>query len=311
MHVVDRNNSFTALKKVAFTTPLPREKADCIMPLVLQSHIPSDRLTTIPFPLIPSSYPLNTQNKSLLNEIKKRQASASDIFHNYAKEILAGEQSSFRQLYILSPDQIQLLKQTRIGVDPVNRQAELSWLRALPKAELHCHFGGILSPKEMILVAHAEDDAIYRHRKLNKKFNTWLNKIETAVSQKDINLLDQELNGTGKVLRNKFHEVPEPLTVCGFLTAFSHEPDLLEQLIYKDLISPKIFLVSALNGMNPWEIFRDPACSNPKLLYARHAKILKTPDTKRKYSYLELRCSPKQLYPGQSHGGTGGFHYTG
>jgi len=303
MHVIDKKNAFTALKKVLFTSPLPREKADCIMPLVLQSHIPSDRLTTIPFPLIPSSYPLNTQNKSLLNEIKKRQASASDIFHNYAKEILAGEQSSFRQLYILSPDQIQLLKQTRIGVDPEKRQAELSWLRALPKAELHCHFGGILSPKEMILVAHAEGDAIYRHRKLSKEFNTWMNKIETAVSQKDISLLTQELNGSGKALRHKFHDVPEPLTVCGFLTIFSHEPDLLEQLIYKDLISPKNFFGIGIERYEPLGDLQGSGLLQSEAAIRQACMILKRQTQKDNISYLELRCSPNNYTRGGLTGG--------
>lgn len=62
---------------------------------------------------------------------------------------------NFSALYSLPLMIIQRLKSEKIGVDKKYEQKDYTWLRALPKTDLHCHFGGAAGPEELKTIAEA------------------------------------------------------------------------------------------------------------------------------------------------------------
>jgi adenosine deaminase len=49
---------------------------------------------------------------------------------------------NFRSLYLLPANAVERLRNERVGVDQDAAEADLTWLKKLPKADLHCHLGG-------------------------------------------------------------------------------------------------------------------------------------------------------------------------
>lgn len=294
LHVIDRKDAQHLLNGFEFATPFNTEQADCIMPLVLQQQISPDRLAAIPDPLDVRRFPLTSDNHGheLLTEISRRQAAASDIFHNFATRILAGEQTNFRRLYTLPPEQIRHLKDRHIGTDPEMASQELAWLQALPKADLHCHFGGILSVEEMIEAAGAEAENIDAFCRTVPEFRAWNDQITTAVKNQNTAFLAEQMAGSGKALRDKFFQIPEPLTVCAFLRAFENTPDLLDQLIFGDLREPAAFFAIGIDRYETLGDLQGSGLMQTEPVIRAACRILKRQIRHHHITYLELRCSP-------------------
>jgi hypothetical protein len=161
---------------------------------------------------------------------------------------LAGEQTNFRRLYTLSPEQIRQLKDRHIGTDTDMAAQELAWLQALPKADLHCHFGGILSIEEMIEAAGAEAENIAARCGTDPEFLSWNNQIQTAVKYRNTEFLADQMAGSGEALRHMFGQVPEPLSVCAFLLAFEAVPALLDELAEDEFCRFQLIFIASRHG---------------------------------------------------------------
>jgi adenosine deaminase len=161
---------------------------------------------------------------------------------------LAGEQTNFRRLYTLSPEQIRQLKDRHIGTDTDMAAQELAWLQALPKADLYCHFGGILSIEEMIEAASAEAENIAARCGTDPEFLSWNNQIQTAVKYRNTEFLADQMAGSGEALRHMFGQVPEPLSVCAFLLAFEAVPALLDELAEDEFCRFQLIFIASRHG---------------------------------------------------------------
>jgi adenosine deaminase len=76
--------------------------------------------------------------QSLVDEAERREENAGQLLSNYLAQIASNEKhENWRHLYRLSPVDIDRLRNTRLN--PAHREL----IRRLPKAELHCHLGGI------------------------------------------------------------------------------------------------------------------------------------------------------------------------
>lgn len=129
-----------------FSKPLPSEALDWIVPVVLPGSNRADFLDVAwdghP-PVLSKRFPPKDQKEitfhnNLTLEIEGRRAD-SGLLSNFIAAIEKDERhENWRSLYRLPPRLITKLRQTQVSL------AISNLLRNLPKAELHCHIGGIL-----------------------------------------------------------------------------------------------------------------------------------------------------------------------
>lgn len=109
---------------------------------------------------------------SFLDQIQEQKKQSQHFFTTYYLEE-EESRANFHILYTLPPDKIKVLRDEKIGVDPARRPAELEWLRQLPKADLHCHLGGVLDPEDMIAVAECYAEDLEQAARANPDFARW------------------------------------------------------------------------------------------------------------------------------------------
>ncbi len=170
LHVVGPSEIPAALRGAdpgLFTRPLSAELAGAIMPVLLNPARRSELLDValdatppvaaarFPLPpadhLVPRTVPASVLDPAALDDelIRREQAGAS-LFGNFIQSL--DEQAplgNWRSLYRLPPRIVQALKAT-----PLDERSR-DWLTALPKAELHCHLGGLLDLDAQQRVAEA------------------------------------------------------------------------------------------------------------------------------------------------------------
>lgn len=311
LHVAIGSGDLPGNQPDDFLGPLPAEVAGTILPLVVSERLDESPTTALDDGLSPERYPLFAgpslvpdefvtvvpESLALLNEVRRREAQSKNLLHNFHSEVLAGpEPSNFRGLYLLAPRDLERLRSERIGVRRDLEFADMDWLASLPKPELHCHLGGILSVAQLIEVAASEEQRVADYRRNHARFALWLDAIEAAVRHDDLHTVRQltEADKTpdwARGLRRRFEPVPEPLTVCGLLQAFTGHQDLLRALVYEhrgpdDFSGIKITAYEQLGDLQGSGLLQ----SEPTLRAA--LKAARTLAQQEHIDYLELRCSP-------------------
>ncbi|MEP9412485.1 MAG: hypothetical protein HRF42_14020 [Candidatus Brocadia sp.] len=136
--------------------------------------------------LIVNWYPLSAllRKKYHLPETIQRdtQPGISEVRLSTEAELI----QNFSALYSLPLMLIQRLKSEKIGVDKKNEYRDYNWLRALPKTDLHCHFGGAAGPEELKAIAEAIlADSLVCER--------WKDKIQSVSKRLRSRSLEEEL----------------------------------------------------------------------------------------------------------------------
>ncbi len=131
------------LKDLDFTAPLPPEIH--IQPVFMPGHTRAVHLDFDPvinataWPLPPDDRPWPAPDSWLSEAVRERQRQASHLLVSAHRDLAATEKmANWRGLYRLSPGRIHNLRQRPLT------PADHALLQRLPKAELHCHIGGIL-----------------------------------------------------------------------------------------------------------------------------------------------------------------------
>lgn len=153
-----------------WASPLDAETATRLMPAYVGAYRRREILDTAwednP-PIAAHRFPLNftvteqgelcrfTDDEfSLVREVEAREQDAQTLLNNYLAMLAEQERhENWRHLYRLPPRSINRLRQTTLGPEHENL------IRALPKAELHCHLGGIAGLHTQLQVARAIRDA--------------------------------------------------------------------------------------------------------------------------------------------------------
>lgn len=274
-----------------FSRPLPAELAGKVMPVLLNSarrselldvalgDLPTVIAARFPLPpaehLVPLTVPVADLDPAALDDelIRREQAGAS-LFGNFIQAL--DEQAplgNWRSLYRLPPRIVQALKTTLLD------ERSRDWLTALPKAELHCHLGGLLDLDAQRRVAEALWAALSaEHRRIaERKVGPWLTDDWPV-------------------------DWPRQLRACGELrpacAAFLlrvGEPAALRRQLY-DTTEPRVGLRARLGFSayeQPGELSGSALLQHPAAVdgYAREVVLAARAQGLR---YLELRGSPQK-----------------
>ncbi|GIW92131.1 MAG: hypothetical protein KatS3mg110_0172 [Pirellulaceae bacterium] len=280
---------------------LPSVVADYVEPVVLSRRVAplavmeaAPSINSEQFPLPPEG--AVTGSDRLYCEVQRALQNSSQAYAHLVADVVHTPQvGSFRAVYVFSPRLIRTLQHLRIGADPEGRQKDRQWLRMLPKAELHCHLGGLLSPKEMVEVAGSCRSQIESYRNKIEQYRDALDELRKAVENADTNRLNQflgENTDRWKRLRKRWPGVPEPFGVAGFLLVFEQAEELLDELIYGPFRDSSRFRGV---GFATYESLGDLQGSG--LLQCEETlraalRILRNHCREDNIRYLELRCSP-------------------
>lgn len=276
-------------------TPLPPEIAEDFFPLIIEQYKNPNHVIYIPSVIQAEDYPIkhdepNIQSTALTGEISHRLLSSQNIHYNaYISRTGSQLSSNFHVLQQLNPQVIHSLEREHIGFDKNCFEEDRFWLRQLPKADLHCHMGGILDINGLITVADSLKDKISSYAAHSKPFMDWTQDIIDCVGTGNINRLKMF---DPRSFRAGFEGIPEPLPVAALINAFESETSLLDKFIYDRKIDN--FSFSAI-GFEAYERLGDMQGSS---LLQSEATIrsalrhLKNYCIGENIRYLELRCSP-------------------
>jgi adenosine deaminase len=301
LHVVDRfgaqaRESFGRLQPADFARPLGPDLAGSVRPLVPAGRLEAGDAYA---DLSAADYPLPDREscppgEELIAAVEARARRAQSLLSSLPLQLSQEEPAGgFRALYALPARVVKGLREGRIGADASRREGDLGWLRRLPKAELHCHLGGILSPAEMVEVARSEENRVAERRRAVPAFAADLARLDELVQGGDLEGLNDFLGAQGpRGLRRRWPQVPEPLGVCGFLQPFAGREGLLDALVYNELRSPARFCAIGIGRYETLGDLQGSGLLQSRATLAAALKILGWHCEAQSVRYLELRCSP-------------------
>ncbi len=221
---------------------------------------------------------------SLVFEMRARQDTAGFLYCNYTNRLMHETSgTNFLALYNLPPKMIDRLKRYRFGVDPKKKDRELAWIRRLPKAELHCHLGGIADMRETIEIAAANHDRLNRYR---QALAPWLDDWKRRLDRGRAGRIDF------RRIRKAVPGVPQPMCTAAFVLLFEDSPDTLDELVYGPFRNEADFCAV---GFEAYEALGDLQGSG--LLQSEESlraacRILKHKAVAHNVRHLEIRSSP-------------------
>ena len=301
------NGAMFSVSSDAFQGTLPAELLSMITPVVVSGKKSKAAYLYKSSEITSSKYPISLDGDThagteLLDKISEYQNQAEVVLSNFAqnesnKKIVG----NFRALAGLHPQIIDDLQNTFIGIDPAQEKNDLNWLRKLPKAELHCHFGGILSPGEMIDVARTETEKVQSFMDDYLDFRNYLAEIQKHVQAGNLIDLRKKIRDK-KRIRKPFDYIPEPYGICGFLQQFEGKADLLDQVIFNDYIDPEVYQAIGIEAYEKLGDLQGSALMQSENCIRKACQILLARCRENNTKYMELRCSPMNYTRGQLSG---------
>lgn len=211
LHIVDVGVIPEKFKNDDLISFCDGEYSNCFIPILVNHKIEPNLIVSADNERIKSAnFPLNSEvngvvqiceeDCNIFHEIKKRKERSSQVYTNFYNRISnqnSAKRDLFRKLYFLHPDKLEKLKKYVIGKDT---KSDYELLKRLPKAELHSHLGGVLSPSEIVQVAKTEENyAVDIKNPESKKFKNHI----TEILKYENNLTEFERKIYGKYLDDK------------------------------------------------------------------------------------------------------------
>ena len=308
VHVVDNPEYSQELRDFGpqqFTGPLPASVQDAVTPLVtgcfdpnplVQAQAERSRL-----PLCSRSFPLAWPQTGtgicelevdiqdgLVQEVEQRTRQAEVLLCNYMQSMRQEEgPSNFLAFRLLRRQTLHRLKNLRIGGMEDRTQVEKAWLRRLPKAELHCHLGGVADARELVEIAAVNEPFIAQY---TEAIAPWLDTWRRLLDRQGVDGVRATLDV--KSLRTALPGVPQPLCLAAFILLFARAPQDLDRLIFGPCQEEERYWAQ---GFLEYEGFGDLQGSgllqNEASIRAACRVIARKAEANN-VRYLELRCSP-------------------
>ena len=274
------------LNREDFVSPLPLDLASGIQPVLVGVGHRNDLLAIEPainterFPLPDAGLWSGPGAEGWLwQALDERERDGGRLLANYHAEVARSEtHENWRGLYRLPPATIERLRSTQLT------EAHRDWLDDLPKADLHCHLGGILDFDEQIDVGTA----------------VW---AEVPADQRD-----QARNHARAWLAITEKSGGDRWTCTGIARAHAAAAILAEtdRAVLEAALWPTDHQRFALKSTHPWgfKAYEHPGSlvgstilQSPTATWAT-ARAVRARCRRDGLAYLELRCSPQKYHAG-------------
>lgn len=221
-----------------------------------------------------------TPDTCFLTDIQNQKRNAQHFYTTYyldEKET----RSNFYILYTLPPTKIKELKTDYLGIDPSKQKEELEYLQRLPKSDLHCHLGGVLTAEEMIEVAKCYLPLIEKEKKQNLLYCKWDCKYDKKLPiKKWYEVLENHLG------------VHKGLIASRFILEYKDNPRALEHIIFGNYIQETDYKSIGINAYESLGDLQGSALLCNEAAIRKTVQILLSKCKKENVAYLEIRCSP-------------------
>lgn len=274
-----------------WSQPLPQELASRLLPAFIGRYERRETLDIEPA-FRPNSYPLdpihddqvifNLDAPNLSKKLTERQKDAGQVLSNYLASLAHTEKhENWRHLYRLPPHSIELLRNLK-----VNKEHE-SLINRLPKAELHCHVGGIPNLEWQIAIGRNiwDNTPTPRQRQLLEKLAPLLSEHEWPWKWPEEWLRAE----TNPALRAE-------IAACLLTQA---TPEQLEHNLFR-VTEPRVQLNRSEHGFSayerPGELTGSSVLGHTAALPI-YTEAIHSYTTQENIVYLELRGSPHKYRP--------------
>lgn len=287
IHVAE--NNFRLREIIEFTTPLNPEEANKLFIVEVKTDKTKNIITEMVPAIATDDYPIefsrkNSAQLSLYQEILKRLETSEYVHYNaYKTRTSRGLQSVFHGLQQLSPEKLKELDEEKPAYE---------WLKALPKTDLHCHFGGILHSDELVTVALANEKLITECAERHEAFRHWKEQIKKEVESRNTEVLKEYLTDKNRLRNLLFPEIQEPLVVSAFISAFQNDIELLDQIIFSNYQQDEKYRYIGIRKYEKLGDLQGSALLQNQNAIAAACQVLLRQCEEHNIKYLELRCSP-------------------
>ncbi|MBC6907368.1 adenosine deaminase [Saccharophagus sp. K07] len=275
-----------------WSRPLSKDLSGQLLPAFIGHYERRETLDIDP-PFLSKQYPLGkTQDgdcvtvtitdNALASQLIERERQAGQLLSNYLTTVANAEKhENWRHLYRLPPNDIERLRKIRVSA-----QHE-ALIRSLPKAELHCHLGGLPDLDQQIAIGTAVWQTLAEERR-----NYLLDELKPLLSAEE-----WPWDWPQQYLRNQVDPLQKAERAACLLTqARRHQ---LQYNLYESYGS-RIQLAEHKHGFSayerPGELTGSSILGHPAAI-AAYCQAIHAYTARENIVYLELRGSPHKYQP--------------
>ncbi|MEL5720911.1 MAG: CRISPR-associated ring nuclease [Treponemataceae bacterium] len=286
LHMIDKFPDREAQKKFNDDEKLSdcTEYANWFLPVIISENLRKNSIlegSNIEIPKIEFNNNICKFNDggNFAEQIQRVQDQSSQLYSNYISALINYQngRSIFYKLYFLHSDIIERLQKRIIGN---NKESDISLLKKLPKADLHSHLGGILTPSEIIETAKT-------NRNYDKEYKK---EIEKLVNTNNLEELDSKRQEIFEIKNKDFEKFYSLL--CSFILAFENKAELFDELIFGKYIDTNNFYKIGLETYQKLGDFQGSSLLQTKEAIAKAVELYAKKLIDDNVKYVEIRCSP-------------------
>lgn len=311
LHIIETGFSekLRAANPEFLSRPLPPDDAKVLLPVVTGSYGPNKAVDlgndeigqhyTDPGLPPPDAQPAFTSvSTSFYDAVDRVSQNAQNLLFNYKRVIGKGGDTAtgYRALYTLSPDVIQKLKEVRLTAADTPETERYAFVQRLPKADLHCHLGGIATPAEAIEIARENQKCFPPYEQALQKLRGMFAPLIAARDSEGIRERLSTAYGPERPLRRfaeSFDGVPPYVVMSAFLLMFEKCPEVLDTVVYGNLASESAFCGIDIQAYEALGDVQGSLLLQTEAAIRKAVQLLVKKARADNVRYLELRCSPE------------------